>query len=175
MYFHEPTYELDELARYNFHIHTNFSNCAKAEMNLVDIIAADEAAELKIIALTDHFNNDNTNKECLERNRYLREEAQKTGTQLKILFGGELSGYAPGKSLENEEVRLALDYNLFSCNHYHLDFWGQPDDKSARGYAEYSIAVIGSQIISGKADCVAHPFIGRFIRAFDDKTVLQKN
>ncbi|MEI6578502.1 MAG: PHP domain-containing protein [Eubacteriales bacterium] len=174
MHFHEQIYDLDELARFNLHIHTAFSNCAKPEMKLPDIIAAAEAAGLKAFALTDHFNDDNSNEECLERNLYLRKEAAEIGTQIKILFGAELSAYAPGKSLESAEVRAELDYKLYSCNHYHLNFWGQPEDKTARGYVEYSIAIISSLIISGKADCIAHPLIGRFVRAFDDKTLLTR-
>ena len=174
MYFYEPVYDLDELARHNFHIHTAFSNCAKPEMKLPDIIKAAETAGLQTIALTDHFNDDNTNEECIERTLSLRAEAEKSETKLKILFGGELSAYAPGKSLENDEVRKALDYKLYSCNHYHLGFWGQPEDKSARGYAEYSLAVVGSLILSGKADCIAHPLIGRFVRILNDKTLLTR-
>lgn len=174
MYFHEPLYDLDILARQNLHIHTNFSNCAKAEMTVAGILAAAKAAGLQTIALTDHFNLDNTNKQCLKRNTYLRKEVDKFNTDITVLLSGELSAFAPGKSLENETVRCALDYRLYSCNHYHLDFWGQPEDKSLRGYAEYSLEIIRSIILSGKADCIAHPLIGRFIKAFEDRTLVTK-
>lgn len=34
----------------------------------------------------------------------------------------ELSGYGIGKTLEGDAFRNAIDYRLYSCNHYHLDF-----------------------------------------------------
>lgn len=175
MYFHEPTYDLDILAQQNLHIHTSFSNCAKPEMTFQNIVAAAEAAGLELIALTDHFNEENSNEQFLERNRFLHSEACLTKTNVVILLGGELSAYAPGKSLENEAVRKELDYKLYSCNHYHLNSWGQPEDKSLRGYAEYSVAIISSLLQSGKADCIAHPLIGRFIKDFEDKTLVTRN
>ena len=49
-----PVYDLDELARYNLHIHTAFSRCARADM-LIDAIAAQAVADgIEMIALTDH-------------------------------------------------------------------------------------------------------------------------
>ena len=38
MFFHEKTYDIDELIRYNMHIHTRFSRCAKPEMVAADIV-----------------------------------------------------------------------------------------------------------------------------------------
>lgn len=174
MYFHDPAYDLDTLARQNLHIHTNFSRCAKEKMTVQEIVDAAAAAGLEMIALTDHFNDDITEEQCLENIAVLRRETKKTNTGMKVLFGNELSAYAPGKTLESQKVRDSLDYRLYSCNHYHLDYWGQPEDKSVRGYAEYSIAIISSLITSNKADCIAHPFIGRFIKAYEDRTLVTK-
>jgi len=174
MYFHEPIYDLDILSKHNLHIHTNFSKCAKEKMTVSEIIKTAETAGLEMIALTDHFNDDISDSECIERNIFLRAEAAKTAAGIRVLFGNELSAYAPGKTLESQSVRDIVDYRLYSCNHYHLDFWGQPKDKSARGYAEYSIAIISSLIKSDFADCIAHPFIGRFIKHIEDRTLVTK-
>ena len=38
MFFHEKTYDVDELVRHNMHIHTTFSGCAKPEMTVKNII-----------------------------------------------------------------------------------------------------------------------------------------
>ena len=54
MFIHDKTYDIDELAKYNTHIHTHFSRCAKPEMIVADIVKAADAAGLEIIALTDH-------------------------------------------------------------------------------------------------------------------------
>lgn len=174
MYLHEPIYDLELLAEQNLHLHTVFSGCAKPEMTIENILDTVRETDLKTIALTDHFNDNITSEDYLEHIRFLRAAIAKEALDFKVLIGAELSAYAPGKSLENDAVRDALDYRLFSCNHYHLDYWGQPENKTLRGYAEYSAATLRSLIVSGKADCIAHPFIGRFVDAFDDKTLVTK-
>ncbi|HZJ78464.1 MAG TPA: PHP domain-containing protein [Clostridia bacterium] len=168
MYFHEMTYDIDILARQNLHIHTTFSGCAKAEMTVDSIIDTAVNAGLEMIALTDHFNTDNTNEQCIERNLLLRQQAEQKGGNLKILFSNELSCYGIGKTLENDKVRQAMDYNLYTCNHYHLDYWEQPEDKSARGYAVHTHKMISSIIKSGFADCIAHPIMAGYVRTLKD-------
>lgn len=174
MYLHEPIYDLDILAQKNLHLHTIFSGCAKPGMTIENILNAVRKTDLKVIALTDHFNDNLSSEDYLEHVRFMRTEIAKQDVGFEVLVGAELSAYAPGKSLENDAVRDALDYKLFSCNHYHLDYWGQPENKTARGYVEYSSAVVSSLIQSGKADCIAHPLIGRFINAFEDKTTVTR-
>nr|HQH62218.1 PHP domain-containing protein [Clostridiales bacterium] len=170
----QPCYDLDCLARKNLHIHTCFSSCGKPEMNTADIIARAEECGLEEIALTDHYNDDIDADRFLVRIAYLRREASKAQGGLKVHIGAELSCYAPGQTLEPPQVRQALDFRLYSCNHYHLDFWGQPDDLSPRGYALHSIETVGSLIESGKAHGIAHPFIGRFIKAHPDRTAVTR-
>ena len=51
MFFHEKTYDIDELAKWNLHLHTNFSRCAKSEMKARDIVKAADKAGLEMIAL----------------------------------------------------------------------------------------------------------------------------
>lgn len=174
MYLHEPIYDLDILAQKNLHLHTIFSGCAKAGMTIENILNVVRETDLKVIALTDHFNDDLSNDDYLAHIHSMRTAIAKFDGTCKVLVGAELSAYAPGKSLENKAVRDALDYKLFSCNHYHLDYWGQPENKTARDYVEYSSAVVSSLIQSGKADCIAHPLIGRFIDAFEDKTTITR-
>lgn len=170
----QPCYDLDCLARKNLHIHTCFSSCGKPEMNTVDILAHARAYGLDEIALTDHYNDDIDANRFLARIEYLRQSVFKTQGSLKVHIGSELSCYAPGKTLEPQRVRDALDFRLYSCNHYHLNFWGQPEDISPRGYALHSIATVGSLIESGKAHCIAHPFIGRFIKAHPDRNAVTR-
>jgi len=170
----EACYDLDCLARKNLHIHTCFSSCAKPEMNTLDIIARARTCGLEEIALTDHYNGDIDADRFLARVDYLRRSVHKTQGTLKVLIGSELSCFAPGKTLEPEKIREALDFRLYACNHYHLGFWGQPADVSPRGYALHSIETVGNLIESGKAHCIAHPFIGRFIKAHDDPAAVTR-
>ena len=168
----EPVYDLDILSQSNLHIHTDFSGCAKTEMTFEDIVKTAVAAGLSAIAITDHFNDNITDRDFIDHINRLRQEALALKPNIKILFSGELSAYASGKTLESEEVRAALDYRLYSCNHFHLSFWGQPEDKSPRGYALYALDIVDGIIETGFADCIAHPMIGRFVKAFEDRCVL---
>lgn len=168
MYHIDPIYDIDALAGAGLHIHTAFSGCAKPEMTLPSIVEAAESAGLHTIALTDHYNDNIDDAEFLRRAAVLRAQAAELDTRLVILFGGELSAYAVGKTLEGQAVRDALDFRLYSANHYHLDFWEQPEDTSARGYALHSLRNVASLLRSGKPDCVAHPLVGGYIRALDD-------
>lgn len=86
----------------------------------------------------------------------------------------ELSGYGIGKTLEGDKLRNALDYRLYSCNHYHLDFWEQAAEITPRAYAEHALKNVTSLIKSGKPDCIAHPLTAGYVRAFEDKTLVSK-
>ena len=70
----------------------------------------------------------------------------------------ELSGYGIGKTLEGDKLRNALDYRLYSCNHY----------------AEHALKNVTSLIKSGKPDCIAHPLTAGYVRAFEDKTLVSQ-
>ena len=57
-----------------------------------------------------------------------------------------------------------IEYRLYACNHYHLDFWEQPTVKSPRGYAEHSLAILKHLLPIQRADCIAHPFLGIYLK-----------
>lgn len=174
MIFQKPVYDLDTLAENNLHIHTVYSGCAKPDMRLPDILRTAESHGLKVIALTDHYNDKDGAEDFIRHIDRLRQETAAASTGIRVLFGAELSAYARGETLETAAVREALDYRLYSCNHYHLDFWEHPEDISPRGYALHACAVIRSLIDSGKADCIAHPLIGRFVKLYEDRTLIPK-
>lgn len=168
MYIQEPTYDLKELIRSNLHIHTTFSPCAKPEMIARDIVETAVKDGIQVIAFTDHYNS--TEFDIVGLNRELKKQVEAYGTDLQVLYASELSAYGVGKFLDDLEVNRALDYRLYSYNHYHLDYWEHPEDKSARGYVEHGIHVLESLFATDRADCIAHPFFGRFIRCLDDRT-----
>ncbi len=174
MIYAEPVYDLDTLAKVNLHIHTHYSHCAKREMLVPDIIRAAEKAGLTAIALTDHFNDADSDEAYMEQIDTLKNEAAGTGTDLKILFGFELSAYGIGKYREKIETNRALDYRLYSCNHFQQAYWEHPEDRSPRGYAEFSLAIVNALLGSGRADCVAHPLIGKYIKCFADRTEVSR-
>ena len=158
-----PVYDLDELARYNLHIHTAFSRCARADM-LIDAIAAQAVADgIEMIALTDHYNFPEYDECYLAQIRYLKRQAEKIERKPKILFGAELSNYGVGKQLESAETAAALDYRLYTCNHFQMGFWEHPAERTPRGYAVFQIESIRLLMEAERADCIAHPFMGKFV------------
>ena len=172
----QPCYNLKELARHNLHIHTKYSLCAKPEMTIDNIIRCAEQHDIKTVAITDHYNNKDF--QVLKHNEYLKDQVNKLNTDIKVLFGAELSAYGIGKFLDPLIVNKKLDYRLYAYNHFHLKYWDHPQDTSPRGYVEYQLRILTALFQSGRADCIAHPFIGRFIRTDDiyihDNTIVTK-
>lgn len=165
-----PVYDLDVLWRCNLHIHTAFSRCAKPEMTVVNILRTAYEAGLSTIALTDHFNY--ADYPAISNISVLREQVRHHNPGIRVLYGAELSACGQGVFLDSLDVNRALDYRLYSCNHYHLDFWEHPALRTPRGYALHALNVLDALIDSGRADCIAHPFIGRFVRCFEDRTLV---
>ncbi len=160
MYFHEATYDLDILARQNLHIHSCFSKCANREMDFDAIVKSAENAGLEAIAITDHVMIEDD--DFLRNIADLKAKAEKAQTDVKIMIGAELSAYGINKfTFQNEMPQL--DYRLWAHNHYHVDGWEQPEDKSPVGYKNHIIAVLNSLIESDRADCIAHPFHDEYL------------
>lgn len=167
MFFHEKTYDIDELCRYNLHVHTRFSRCGKPEMKVMDIIRTAENCGLDTIALTDHNYPERKNMVAQQKYDILREIGDYQ-PKVKVLIGAELSSYGIGKFADDITCDNSLDYRLYTTNHYHQDYWEHPENKTPRGYAEHMLAIMEKVIESGRADCFAHPFMAGYIRCFDD-------
>ncbi len=167
MFFHEKTYDIDELVRWNMHLHTVFSGCAKREMNARDIVKAADAAGLDMIALTDHNYIDKPNAVAQQRYDIIR-ELDGFEHNVKVLIGAELSSYGIGKFADDIACDNSLDYRLYTTNHYHQKYWEHPENKTPRGYAEHMLAIMDKVIESGRVDCFAHPFMAGYIHCFDD-------
>ena len=168
----EKRYDLRGLARSNLHVHTQNSLCAKEGMTMENILEEADRCGLDAIAITDHHNS--ADFPVLQNNADLKARADRQGARVRVLYGAELSAYGVGLYLDSPEVNRALDYRLYTCNHYHLDFWEHPEEKTPRAYVEHTLRILRQLFRSGRADCVAHPFIGRFIRCFEDRTLVTR-
>ncbi|MDD6262571.1 MAG: PHP domain-containing protein [Eubacteriales bacterium] len=158
--FETPVYDLRELSRYNLHVHTCFSRCARADMQLPAILAEADRAGLEMIAITDHYHYHDYDEVCLAQCRMLKRLAEKTPHRVRVLFGSELSNYDVGKQLETPETNRALDYRLYACNHFQQSSFVHPENRTVRGYAEHILAGTKLLMLSGKADSIAHPLTG---------------
>jgi histidinol phosphatase-like PHP family hydrolase len=166
-------YNIDELGLGNCHIHTNYSTCSQPEMSVAAIIHTAEVNQLETIALTDHHHMDN--RDIIGNISSINDEIARIQPRIKVLVGAELSAYGINKYSESLEINRQLGFRLYACNHYHLDFWEHPADKSPRSYAEHNLAVTQALIESNRADCIAHPFVQSYLRdKFADITVITR-
>ena len=165
---------LPELVKSNYHIHTNFSVCAAKNMTVPYIILQAKKAGLEKIALVDH-DHDNWD-ELLEKTNYRKNEVQEINPDIDVIVGAELSAYGINKYGVDEDTNEQIDFRLYATNHYHLDFWEHPQNKTAPAYAEHTLQILKNLIVSGRADCIAHPFVGFYLRGIlDDFTEVTRS
>jgi len=157
MFILEKTYDIEELFQNNMHTHSVYSKCSKPEMIFEDMVKAAETAGLKTLAITDHSDYDD-DIDLVANTLDLKNRRDKLNTSVRVLIGSELSCYGVGKFVEPYEVDCSVEYRNYSCVHYHLDYWEQPEDRSPRGYAKHMQQVLYSLFETDRADCIAHPF-----------------
>ncbi|MFA4838220.1 MAG: hypothetical protein WC703_01925 [Candidatus Neomarinimicrobiota bacterium] len=151
----------DSFRTSNRHIHSYLSPCADRSMTIPNIVEGSEELGMKSIAIVDHHPIPNQN--ILKNIDTHRRELADLKTSLNISLGAELSAYDVGKYADSLEVNRQIPYRLYSCNHYHQSFWKHPAKRTPRGYASHMLAILRELIPTGRADCIAHPFIGFYI------------
>ena len=176
MFLHEATYDLDELARFNLHCHTHYSNCAKREMTVENIIKEAERCGLEMLSLNDHILFSDELEQHSENNEQLRKEVEATGTKIKVLIGGEFSAYDTDKyTLRFADEKFKPDYRLYAANHYHVEAWHRPEDRSPDGFKEHMTGVLTCLFNEKAADCIAHPIYGGYSARFLEKNTVTRS
>ena len=66
-----------------------------------------------------------------------------------------------------------MDYRLYAVNHYSQPEWEHPDDRTPRAYAEHNMECVRQLMKSGRADCIAHPLVGKYISHFTREEQLE--
>ena len=150
-----------DLAHSNWHIHTCGSNCASKDMTVANIVKSAESAGLETLALTDHHY---PGQDILKNIENTKRELSACGAKVKVCVGAELSAVGPGVYADPEEINRKIPYRLYAANHYHLDIWRHPLDRSPQGYARHQGEILKQLVLSGRADCVAHPFQGVYLQ-----------
>lgn len=162
MFFTDKTYDINELARNNLHIHTNFSGCAKEEMDFLEIVRVAKQAGLKKIAITDHIYRRDQLPEFIENCARLRRLRDEINSDTEILIGGEFSCYKEDDYTLNG-VEIETDYRLYAQNHFHVTGWQQGDSGTPEGYKEVTKRMLHNLFKNKAADTIAHPFSGRYL------------
>ncbi len=123
---------------------------------------------LKTIAVTDH-SDPGSDIDVFANTLDLKKRLAALDTPVRVLVGSELSAYGIGKYADDDMLNSVLDYRNYSCVHYHLATWDQPEDRSPRGYAEHMLAVMSALFDAKRADCIAHPFSPGKMKFFNDE------
>jgi len=165
--------ELEKFAHTNFHIHTNISYCADSNMTVENIIKRAEEIGLKKIILVDH---DHPYDDIILSNiEKVKEEVEKTGTKIDVVVGAELSAYDVGKYADSITVNKKIDYRLYACNHYNMSRWSRPKKNVPEEYAIHMMNIMRKLLVSGRADCIAHPFVVTYLKENFDNNLITKS
>lgn len=153
--------ELRALAGWNWHVHTCRSFCAAPEMTPESVLAEADRLGLLGIALVDHHHpGDPVMAPQLAE---LAAAVAKTPQRAQALVGAELSACGVDRYAEELSEIREIAFRLYAGNHYHIPGWEHPADRSPLGYKEHTLAILRRLIPSGRAHCIAHPFLGSYL------------
>ena len=157
----EPIYDLNELVRSNWHVHTHHSACSSQAMTLPCILAMAQASGVHTIALTDHHHHEKDTIE--EKILALQQDMEGRDSSVTLHFGAELTALDIGIYSDSLELNQKIPYRLYACNHFQMSSVFHPVEESPRAYAEHSLEVLRALLPTGRADCIAHPLVGVYL------------
>lgn len=133
-------------------------------MEIDAIVAAAADLGLHTLALTNHHHPGEDDQRLRATLAQRDAWQERGGGPVRLLVGAEFSAYGIGLFSDTPATNRLAEFRLYAPNHYHHPEWEHPADTSPRGYAEHALAVIRATILSGRADCLAHPFTGDYLR-----------
>ena len=143
------------IPRFNMHVHTWRSACAKPEMVLEDIDREAVSAGLRYVGLSDHIDRfEDNERPALNRTDLLEGE-----WDVEFLVGCEATVLSPDHMAVTDDVARGLDYVMVSANHYHLSSVENPRQRNGPAYAAHYLKMLEGILNWGLADIVAHPFL----------------
>ena len=167
--------KLRVLADRNWHIHTIYSDCAAPEMTPERVLAEADRVGLRGIALVDHHHPGDAHPEV--KLAGLKAVVGGCSYRAEVILGAELSAYGVDRYAETLDEIQSIDYCLYAGNHYHMQnrehperSWELPADRSPLGFKEHTLAILRKLIPSGRAHCIAHPFLGCYLSGFLNDT-----
>ncbi len=153
--------KLRALADRNWHVHTIFSDCAAPEMKPETILAEADRLGLQGLALVDHHHPGDAG--MASHLAALAASVRRCAHRAEVLVGAELSAYGIGRYAEEPAEIGGIAFRLYACNHYHLQGWELPAERSAAAFKAHALAVLEALIPTGRAHCIAHPWLGIYL------------
>ncbi len=152
---------LRALAGWNWHVHTIFSDCAAPEMTPEHVLAEADRLGLRGIALVDHHHPGDGG--MARRRAALAADVGRIPHRVEVLVGAELSAHGVDRYAETPEDLNGIAFRLYACNHYHIGGWEHPSRRTPEGYKDHSLAMLKCLLPTGRAQCIAHPFLGCYL------------
>ena len=157
------------MPKYDLHVHTSLSSCAKPEASAAGYIALAKEMGLTTIAFTDHLwdsaipgASDWYKPQNFEHICQLKKELPAADPSLKILFGCETECDMHGTVGVSEEVAAQLDVLLVPNSHTHMRFVmdrALREDDAAHGlYMVKHFMQIMESPLAKYITAVPHPF-----------------
>jgi histidinol phosphatase-like PHP family hydrolase len=143
------------IPRFNMHVHTLRSACAKPEMTLEAIDREASRAGLRYVGIADHIDVSEHNPRPILN----REDIQNGTWDVEFLVGCEATVLSPTRMAVSDEVARSLDYVMVSANHYHLGQVENPVNRSPGDYAKHYLGMLEGVMDWGLADIIGHPFL----------------
>ncbi len=163
------------LADRNWHVHTIYSGCAAPEMTPERVLVEADRAGLRGVALVDHHHPGDAHPEV--KLAGLKAVVGGLSSRVEVILGAELSAYGVDLYAETLAEIKSIDYRLYAGNHYRIQnrdhperSWELPADRSPLGFKEHTLAILRKLIPSGRAHCIAHPFLGCYLAGFLNDT-----
>lgn len=144
---------MQQLPRYDCHVHTTNSPCGEQDMTLENILAEARRLGLKGLCLTDHMHPD-TDPDSFGRLR--AELANADVGDLRVWIGCEADVLAPGRwSLTNEQAST-MDVVLVAPYHA-IDCIQRPTGEAESDAVDYLLQMMHAALDCPGVDIIVHP------------------
>lgn len=156
--------KLRALADRNWHIHTTYSSCAAPEMTPEHVLAAVDRLGLESAALVDHHHPCDSG--LASNLASLAAAVSQCPHRAEVIVGAELSAHGIDRYPNSPDEIRDIAFRLYACNHYHIQGWEHPAMPSPAAYKDHMLATIRALIPTGRAHCIAHPFLGCYLSPY---------
>ena len=161
---------MPEYWSHDFHIHSNASACAKAEMTVENIIATAVRKRLRVVGVSDHL--PPSKDDAMRMIDRTRAAISGLSRPLTVFVGGEAQMNTPHVASIDKEVAESIDYVLIAANHYHLADVENPFQRTPEAFAAHHLAMLEGAVDTGFCDVIAHPFLLPLPQDFDQESFL---
>ena len=157
---------MDSIFRYDFHVHSYHSPCAKDKdgAHPFNLLQRAAAMGIETIAFSDHFAQ--FPPYALPEYAHcgppmiaaLRQEIERVSTDVRVLFSCEVDVIAPGTICIDAAYAAQLDFVMAACSHFHLPGVVDPASDDPRTIAEHYLAFLDDALDVPFVAVIAHPF-----------------